>query len=347
MCEQKSRGTAMAVEAIGGVQFNQVWQGDKNHLQPMPLSDEQQPLLLCRNAQQPVLALEGLPLRIDSQHGLDLGETPLLRVSDGQILMQAPGGLSIQTGNPLAPALTVSADGKMGIGTAAPAAKLEVSGELKVGIPEVSGVHLESSALYFTKPDHSHIGFANFEQHPGYAAIENAANFDALMILGRSTAQGRRVRLWDFLEVNGDLHVTGAIRSPRWTLIGLMNDSHGPLPMDSRSFNTQGGVLLVFASGSGFRRQTDGQIGMEILLDGTLRGRARGFTNEPNSHKAFTVQALVVSGVSAGQHTITLRSWNETSTDLNDFFTVTVLELPCAHDLGVIILHPAQPIGPI
>ena len=37
------------------------------------------------------------------------------------------------------------------------------------------------------------------------AAIENARNYEALMILGRAgTSVGRKVRLWDYLEVVGN-----------------------------------------------------------------------------------------------------------------------------------------------
>ncbi|MBE0623162.1 MAG: hypothetical protein IH605_21445 [Burkholderiales bacterium] len=64
-----------------------------------------------------------------------------------------------------------------------------------------------NSDLYFTKTDHKHTGFGNTA---GYAAIENAADYDSLMILGRAgTDKARKVRLWDYLEVNGRLDVTG------------------------------------------------------------------------------------------------------------------------------------------
>ncbi len=64
-----------------------------------------------------------------------------------------------------------------------------------------------NSDLYFTKTDHTHTGQGNGD---GMAAIENAKDFDALMILGRAHAGGRRiVKLWDYLEVNGELRVTG------------------------------------------------------------------------------------------------------------------------------------------
>lgn len=70
------------------------------------------------------------------------------------------------------------------------------NGKLTVG----GGVFLGNSDIYFTNTGHNHTGFGNT---PGFAAIENGANYDALMILGRAgTDQGRKVKLWDYLEVN-------------------------------------------------------------------------------------------------------------------------------------------------
>ena len=72
---------------------------------------------------------------------------------------------------------------------------------------------------------------------------------------------------------------------------------------------------------------------MEIDIGGVSRGFAKGFTNEANSHKAFTTNALVIpstgtSALKAGTYTLTLRSSGDTVTDANDSFNVTVLELP-------------------
>lgn len=77
-------------------------------------------------------------------------------------------------------------------------------------------VYVGGSDLYFTQTDHAHSGIGNTM---GYAAIENATNFEALMILGRQTANGRIVKLWDYLEVNGNMRVTGTtLRIGDWTL---------------------------------------------------------------------------------------------------------------------------------
>ncbi len=89
--------------------------------------------------------------------------------------------------------------GSVGIGTVTPGAKLDVSGNIFAG----------NSDIYFTKTDHNHSGIGNTA---GYAAIENAKSHDALMILGRSgTDKGRAVKLWDYLQVNGSMDVTGTL----------------------------------------------------------------------------------------------------------------------------------------
>lgn len=67
---------------------------------------------------------------------------------------------------------------------------------------QVNGdLRLNNSDVYFTNVNHNHTGFGNTA---GYAAIENATNYGALMILGRAgQPQGRTVKLWDYLEVHG------------------------------------------------------------------------------------------------------------------------------------------------
>jgi hypothetical protein len=69
-------------------------------------------------------------------------------------------------------------------------------------------INAGNSDLYFTKKDHNHTGYGN---EFGHAAIENARNYNALMILGRQTGTKnlhRVVKLWDYLQVNGNLDVT-------------------------------------------------------------------------------------------------------------------------------------------
>ena len=82
-------------------------------------------------------------------------------------------------------------------------------GGLTVSGPLTSngGFFAGSSDLYFTQTNHSHTGFGN---NAGFAAIENSANYNTLMILGRTTVPfKRRVSVWDELNVNGSVNVVG------------------------------------------------------------------------------------------------------------------------------------------
>ncbi|MCY1020992.1 tail fiber domain-containing protein [Pyxidicoccus sp. MSG2] len=81
-------------------------------------------------------------------------------------------------------------------GTVFATRNLQVQGDL----------YAANSAMYFTKTDHEHSGIGNTQ---GYAAIENASNYGALMILGRTTPSGRIVKLWDRLEVIGKTYSSG------------------------------------------------------------------------------------------------------------------------------------------
>jgi hypothetical protein len=111
------------------------------------------------------------------------------------------------------------------------------------------------------------------------------------------------------------------------------------------TYTSEGGTLLISAAGSGFRStsntRTVGDIGMRILVDGTVRGEALLHANERQSHRPFVARQVVVKGLAAGSHTVRLEAIyastcntdNETrftvctTTNTNDRFEVTVLEL--------------------
>jgi len=80
------------------------------------------------------------------------------------------------------------------------------------GVTVMGSLKIANSDLYFTETNHNHTGFGN---QIGFAAIENAANYGGLMILGRSVPAGgglnRVVKLWDRLEIYGTLQVNGPL----------------------------------------------------------------------------------------------------------------------------------------
>ncbi len=95
-------------------------------------------------------------------------------------------------------------DANLGIGTAAPNARLDVRG----------AIHAGGSDIYLNETNHRHTGFGNT---PGFAAIENdGSTYNALMILGRSTGAplGRVVKLWDNVFIAGNLGTHGYSPQP-------------------------------------------------------------------------------------------------------------------------------------
>lgn len=115
--------------------------------------------------------------------------------------------------------ISLMASGGVGIGTREPRGKLEVNG----------AIYANGSDLYFTETDHNHTGIGNA---PGFAAIENARNYNALMLLGRNvgTAQAvkRHVEVWDYLKVNGtfinasDAHAKTAVEPLHYGLAEVL-----------------------------------------------------------------------------------------------------------------------------
>src|SRR6185295_9874696 len=142
------------------------------------------------------------------------------------------------------------------------------------------------------------------------------------------------------------LEVAGSIRSTMWNVTQVLNQRPGALPING-AFTSGGGTLLIFASGSGYLPiNTTGGIGMAIQIDNVQRGTAIGYTNEPLSHKAFVANALLVTGVAAGSHSLGLVAApgfpTATVTDSNDKFSVTIMELPWATTSPFVVFVPSD-----
>ncbi|MBT8339058.1 MAG: tail fiber domain-containing protein [Desulfatitalea sp.] len=140
--------------------------------------------------------------------------------------------------------LVVTESGNVGIGTATPSGKLDVQGDIRAG----------NSNIYFTKTNHTYTAIGDT---PGYAAIENAVDYNALMILGRSgTPKGRYVQLWDYLQVMGGMDITGNVG------IGTTTPQC-PLDVNGNLQYRAGGNKVQMTSTPGF---------LAYLIDGNLWG---------------------------------------------------------------------------
>lgn len=126
----------------------------------------------------------------------------------------------------------------------------------------------------------------------------------------------------------GDVTVTGKLTVNRFHSTQLVN-SLGPLPLASASFNTSGGTLMLFYSGSGYSNLAGRMIGMIVKIDGNVVDQTGIYANAALTHLAFVPKQWILTGILAGPHTVTLEAMNaNTFTDINDIYEVMVTEMP-------------------
>jgi hypothetical protein len=141
-------------------------------------------------------------------------------------------------------------------------------------------------------------------------------------VIGSSGAAGQA----GYFE--GNVTVTGKLTVNRFHSTQLIN-SLGPLPITSAGFNTSGGTLMLFYSGSGYSNLAGRMIGMIVRLDGNIIDQTGIYANAAFTHLAFVPKQWVVTDIAAGSHTISLEVMNvNTLTDPNDIFEVMVTEMP-------------------
>jgi hypothetical protein len=217
-----------------------------------------------------------------------------------------------------APGNSYFTGGNVGIGTSTPVAKLDVRAPAQftsLSFGDATGVWYKDNWL-------------------GMADNLDAVKTKWLHIGGitdNADGLGAKRRLGLFAD---QILLTGKVVSPMWKVTHVMNQKPGPFPFVSTNiptFASGGGTLMIIFSGSGYS-SAGGNIGMTLQVDGTnvANANARCYTNEVGSHKAFNTNFIMLPNVAAGNHTVNFVAMAGTSTltDGNDYFSVTVLELP-------------------
>jgi hypothetical protein len=209
--------------------------------------------------------------------------------------------------------------GNVGFGTTTPAKPLDVAGSGGIRISQTGSAD-QTNEIFFQ--DNGQIRSLDDNHRIIFDRANNIFEIREFgdLVFSPGATSGTRTNL---------LRITsaGKMVSPMWQVTEVMKQVQGALPK-SGTFNSGGGTLMMICSGSGFTGGTGGNIGMTIQLDGKDVGNTHCFTNEPGSHKTFTTHTAVVPNVAAGKHTVNLVALTGTSTDANDYFDVTVLELP-------------------
>jgi hypothetical protein len=134
------------------------------------------------------------------------------------------------------------------------------------------------------------------------------------------------------LQVDGRI-VAGRIQSSQWNVTPGVG-KNGPLPV-SWAFNSSGGTLMVFASGTAFRNASAPIpiLCLAVWIDNNTANTQFNcmFANEVE-HLAFPTFPMIFSGVGAGAHTLHVDYGSGTPgtmlTDSNDVYHGVVEELP-------------------
>jgi hypothetical protein len=142
---------------------------------------------------------------------------------------------------------------------------VDAAGKVKAGL----AIEAANSDIYFTKTDHL---FTAASDVTGKAAIENSSNYNGLMILGRKTAAGRLVRMWDRVGIGGNttssldapLDVKGEIRGLPWRSADF-GWSQGQKPVRTKMTRTDRSVCFLTAITGYFY---GGGERVEIVADG-------------------------------------------------------------------------------
>jgi hypothetical protein len=228
----------------------------------------------------------------------------------GQLAFETNAGVDTTTSRML-----IDSQGNVGIGTENPTARLNVVGDAKFDGPlSVQGA-LTASALEVS-------GVTNIKGD--------------LSVTGSFTVAGTGFTPTGAVKITGE----GAMISPMWTVTQVyLNEQAAstpfPLPGQTicppKSFLTGGGTLLILASGSGAALSgVPGpiMIGMDLFVDDRKVGSVLSRVNHMTEGKPFVTSGLVVRGIAPGSHTLALKTAASTVVGLNDFFNVTILELP-------------------
>jgi hypothetical protein len=224
---------------------------------------------------------------------------------------------------PLTQRMLIDAQGNIGIGIEKPKARLDVAGDARFERALAVQGTLTASEMQIS-------GSANIS---GDVSVTGGI-FDNLV--------AKRLEL---RNPNGQEAVKidsgGAITSPMWRVTPIyVNEQAIPTPFfpgpdqticPPKPFSSGGGTLLIFASGSGAAASgVPGPItiGMDLFVDNSHVGSVLSRVERMTESKPFVGSGLVVPNISIGSHTLSLKTAAATTVGLNDFFNVTILELP-------------------
>ena len=136
------------------------------------------------------------------------------------------------------------------------------------------------------------------------------------------------------------LHVNGSMKSTKWNTTEVMQNATGPGTgavstsiTGTTTFTSNGGTLMIYASGSGYRTSGTRLI-VYVYITNTsdtnlyYLGDLKVYTNTLSSHRTLIPRTFVTTSVPAGTYKIKFTSDSSTFLNSLDFFNCTVTEWP-------------------
>ena len=99
----------------------------------------------------------------------------------------------------------------------------------------------------------------------------------------------------------------------------------GPLPVTVTFDAPMDGPTTFLFSGTAWSQTANVPIGVQVLLDGSVIGTSKLYSNSTGEHKTLPAQVMVTD-LEPGQHKIVFQALNgNTITDANDNFSLALL----------------------
>ena len=126
------------------------------------------------------------------------------------------------------------------------------------------------------------------------------------------------------IDNSGNATFIAKINTTLWNVQPVLGNAAGALPV-SGSFTTHGGTVWMTVTGSGYAATAGTIIGANISVDGVTRSTMKIFANVATTHIAFIPVTFMITGLTAGSHTVSIAALSGTTTD---FYNVDLIEFP-------------------
>ena len=106
----------------------------------------------------------------------------------------------------------------------------------------------------------------------------------------------------------------------------IIFDGNGRLPQAVTFQSPTDGDVVFVLTGTAWTQNAPTLIGIDLYLDDNAIGGAVVYANNNADHQALRTTFIPFSGLTVGEHTVTLQTSNPaTTTDTNDYYQVVML----------------------